>query len=200
MSPFFLLYGKEAHLPDEKVLENLRRVPTDEEISHLQYLRLEHVQDLARSRAEANAQAESRTEKEATQREDQYREKRLGVGDLVKRRHEAEAPPRWDAPVMIRDVTDKNVYQLQTRNGYILRNSYNGQRLQRYYPPSDSKSLWFASSGLRKKEICYSPRKSTSTIFRFPLSHDSVGLQTCCLIVRVVLTDHFVLCGRYHKG
>ena len=53
---------------------------------------------------------------------------------------------------MIQDITDKNVYQLQTCNGYVLKNLYNGERLQHYYPLSDSKSLWFVSLGLQKKE------------------------------------------------
>jgi hypothetical protein len=123
-------------------------------VSYLRHRRLEHVQDLARFRAEANAQAESRMEREAAQREDRYQEKGLGVGDLVKRRHEAgtKLHPRWDGPFVIRDVTDKNTYQLQTRNGYILKNLYNGEWLQRYFPSSDPRSLWFASSGLRQKE------------------------------------------------
>jgi hypothetical protein len=123
-------------------------------VSYLRHRRLEHVQDLARFRAEANAQAESRMEREAAQREDRYQEKGLGVGDLVKQRHEASTKlhPRWDGPFVIRDVTDKNTYQLQTRNGYILKNLYNGERLQRYFPSSDPRSLWFASSGLRQKE------------------------------------------------
>jgi len=91
----------------------------------------------------------------AAQHEEEYREAGLGIGDLVKRRHEAgtKLHPRWDGPFIIRDVTDKNVYQLQTRNGYVLKSLYNGARLRRYFPPSDSDlSLWFASSGLRKKE------------------------------------------------
>jgi hypothetical protein len=94
-------------------------------------------------------------DKEASQREESYRESGFGVGDLVKRRSEASTKlhPRWDGPFMIRDVTDKNVYQLQTRNGYILKNLYNSERLQRYFATPDSqKALWFASPGLRKKE------------------------------------------------
>jgi hypothetical protein len=37
-------------------------------------------------------------EKEALQREEGYRERGLGIGDLVKRRHEASTKlhPRWD--------------------------------------------------------------------------------------------------------
>ena len=155
VSPFFLLYGREARLPQERISEVFTREPTDEEIGYLQERRLEHVQDLARFRREANERAESRLEKEALSRDDAYREKGLGIGDVVKRQHEAgtKLHPRWDSPFVIRDVTDKNVYQLQTRNGYVLKNLYNGSRLQRYFPSSNSdSSLWFASSGLRQKD------------------------------------------------
>ena len=58
MSPFFLLYGKEAPLPNERVLEQFQRDPTDKEISHLRYQQMEHVQDLAQFRADANTRAE----------------------------------------------------------------------------------------------------------------------------------------------
>ena len=94
-------------------------------------------------------------EKEVSQREETYRERGLGIGDLVKHRHEASTKlhPQWDGPFLIRDVTDKNTYQLQTRNGYILKNLYNGKRLQCYYPSLNSQnSLWFARSSLRQKD------------------------------------------------
>jgi hypothetical protein len=155
VSPFFLLYGREARLPSERIRDVLTREPTDKEISDLRERRLEHVQDLARFRQEANVRAESRMEKEAGQRDERYRETGLGIGDLVKRRHEAgtKLHPRWDGPFIVRDVTDKNTYQLQTRNGYVLKNLYNGARLRRYFPSSSSENaLWFASSGLRQKD------------------------------------------------
>jgi hypothetical protein len=42
---------------------------------------------------------------------------------------------------------------LQTQNGYILRNLYNGERLQRYFRPSGTQDLlWFASSSLQQKD------------------------------------------------
>ena len=161
VSPFFLMYGREARLPSERIFEAVQRNPTDEEIGSLQERRLEHVQDLARFRAEASQQAAKRMEREVSQREATYRERGLGVGDLVKRRNEASTKlhPRWDGPFMIRDVTDKNVYQLQTRNGYILRHLYNGERLQRYFPSSSSRNLWFASPSLKKKDMAALRRK-----------------------------------------
>ncbi len=77
--------------------------------------------------------------KEADQREEEYRERGLGIGDLVKRRHEAgtKLHPRWDGPFRIRDVTE-----------------------QRYFPPSGSQnSLWFASSNLQQKDAAALRRK-----------------------------------------
>lgn len=142
-------------VPPRVCLRSSCREPTDKEISDLRERRLEHVQDLAQFRQEANVRAESRMEKEAGQRDERYRETGLGIGDLVKRRHEAgtKLHPRWDGPFIVRDVTDKNTYQLQTRNGYVLKNLYNGARLRRYFPSSSSENaLWFASSGLRQKD------------------------------------------------
>ena len=61
--------------------------------------------------------------------------------------------PKWDGPFVIHAVTDKNVYQLQTCNGYVLQHLYNGEQLCPYHPPTSSKmSLWFASSNLKKKD------------------------------------------------
>jgi len=162
VSPFFLLYGREARLPSERIVETIQRDITDEELAVLRKNRLGRVQNLARFRQEANLRAGSRMAKEADQREEEYRERGLGIGDLVKRRHEAgtKLHPRWDGPFRIWDVTDKNTYQLETRNGYVLKNLYNGERLQRYFPPSGSQnSLWFASSNLQQKDAAALRRK-----------------------------------------
>ena len=172
VSPFFLLYGKEARLPSERSFEALQRNPTDEEIEYLQRRRLEHVQNLARFRQEANLRAEGQIVQEAAQREDDYRERSLGVGDLVKRRHEAgtKLHPKWDGPFIIRDVTDKNTYQLQTKNGYILKSLYNGARLQQYFPSDSLKALWFASSSLEQKDAAElrKKQKQNKQSWRFP--------------------------------
>jgi transposase InsO family protein len=85
VSPFFLLYGREACLLSERIFEAIQRNPTDEEIGFLRERRLEHVQNLARFRQEANQQAAVRMDQEAAQREENYRERGLGIGDLVKR-------------------------------------------------------------------------------------------------------------------
>jgi len=54
---------------------------------------------------------------------------------------------------MIKDLTDKNVFQLQTQNGYVLRHLYNHNRLHRYFPsPGSQVLLWFASLDLKKKD------------------------------------------------
>jgi hypothetical protein len=155
MSPFFLLYGREARLPSERISETFKRNPTDQEITYLRERRLEHVQNLARFRQEANQRAAARMDKEASQHEERYQERGLGIGDLVKRRHEGSTKihPKWDGPFVIRDITDKNTYQLRTRNGYILKSLYNGERLQRYFLPSGvQESLWFSSSSLQQKD------------------------------------------------
>ncbi|PIL29294.1 hypothetical protein GSI_09345 [Ganoderma sinense ZZ0214-1] len=93
--------------------------------------RLEHVQNLERFRAEANAKGLQRLEKEASKRENAYHDRALGIGDLVLHRSEnpTKLHPRWDGPFIIQDLTDRNTYQLRTRNGYVLRTLYNGERL-----------------------------------------------------------------------
>lgn len=100
------LLAHRAHT-SERITTTIQRNPTDEEIGFLRERRLEHVQNLARFRQEANQRASSRMEKEVNQREEQYQERDLGIGDLVKRRHEASTKlhPRWDGPFLIRDMT-----------------------------------------------------------------------------------------------
>ena len=161
MSPFFLLYGREARLPSERTFKAFKHDPMDKEIEHLQRRRMEHVQDLACFRQEANQRAAIRMEQEAAMREENYHERDLGVGDLVKQRHEAgtKLHPKWDGPFVIHDVTDKNTYQLKTRNGYVLKSLYNGARLQRYFPSDSPKALWFASSHLEKEDAAEKRRQ-----------------------------------------
>ena len=47
VSPFFLLYGREVCLPQERISEVFTREPMDKEIGYLREWQLEHVQDLA---------------------------------------------------------------------------------------------------------------------------------------------------------
>ena len=55
---------------------------------------------------------------DTAQREEYYCERGLSVGDMVKHRHKAgtKLHPKWDSKFIICDITDKNTYQLQTRN------------------------------------------------------------------------------------
>ncbi|KAI0037772.1 hypothetical protein FA95DRAFT_1568056 [Auriscalpium vulgare] len=125
------MYGRQPRLPQDHVYKSIRAPPTDEEIERLQRRRLEHVQDLGKVRREANERAAARLEAEAEKRDDEYGERAIGVGD-----------------------------QLQTRNGYILRNLYNGARLRRYLPNSASNGdLWFASDDLKQKDTKEKARK-----------------------------------------
>jgi hypothetical protein len=126
------MYGKEPRLPDERTQEVLKTPPSDREIELLRERRLEHLQDLVPYREEATAKAEERMAKEAARCEDDYREDPLGPGDFVLRQHEAltKLHLRWDGPFVVRNTTDKNVFQLQTRNGYVLRHLYNKNHLR----------------------------------------------------------------------
>lgn len=50
--------------------------------------------------------------------DERYQERGLSVGDLVKCKHKAgtKLHPRWDGLFIIQDITDKNTYQLQTKD------------------------------------------------------------------------------------
>jgi hypothetical protein len=99
-------------------------------------------------------------------REEQYREDPLGPGDLVLRKNKARTKlhPRWDGPFVVRASTDKNVYQLQTRNGYVLRHLYNRNCLRQYFLSSRSESsLWFASPDLKKKDAHFQAQENRKT-------------------------------------
>ncbi|GBE78770.1 predicted protein [Sparassis crispa] len=153
-SPFFLAFGRQPRLPHETTYDLLRAPPTDAEIATLQNCRLEHVQNLERFRTEANTRALRRLQDEARRREGTYHERALGIGDYVLRRSEnpTKLHPRWDGPFIVHDVTDRNVYQLRTRNGYILRTLYNAARLKRYHPSNMDPELWYSSADLQRRD------------------------------------------------
>lgn len=157
-SPGMMMFGFEPRLPGDTVYDTLRIPPSDIEISVLQERRLEHIKNLEQYREEANAKALERLEVEAAKREDEYKERGLGIGDLVLRKSERQSKihPRWDGPFIIQDVSGKNTYQLMTRNGYILRHLYNGAQLRPYYSKVPSQlpdpSLWYASADLQRRD------------------------------------------------
>ncbi|GBE83862.1 hypothetical protein SCP_0509190 [Sparassis crispa] len=155
-SAFYLAYGSTPHLPHDFIADTISNPPTDEEIEQLQSERLEHVQDLERLHAEVNERAHIRLAQQAECRDERYCERALGIEDLILRRSEPDSKihPRWDGPFIIQDVTDKNTYQLATRNGYILRRLCNGERLKRYHPATidPEASLWYASADLQRKD------------------------------------------------
>lgn len=153
-SPAYLAFGRHLRLPSEATYDALRRAPTDEEIERMQHARLERVQDLERFRAEANAKALKRLEQEALRREDTYRDRGIGIGDLVLRRtkDESKLHPRWDGPFIVHDLTDRNTYQLRTRGGYILRTLYNAERLKPYHSSEPEPRLWYSSAELQRRD------------------------------------------------
>nr|VWP00786.1 Methylenetetrahydrofolate reductase (EC [Ganoderma boninense] len=153
-SPAFLAYGREARLPSEPTFDMLRRPPTDSEIATLQHARLERVRDLSQFRGEANMQALRRLEAAAEKRENTYRDRGIGIGSLVLRRspEATKLHPRWDGPFVVHDLTDRNTYQLRTKNGYVLRTLYNAERLKPYNTSEAAPRLWYSSAELQRRD------------------------------------------------
>jgi transposase InsO family protein len=168
-SPAYMMFGRNPRLPNQSVFDSIRIPPTDAEIEKLQHARLEHIKNLESYRQEANAKALARLEAEADKRDGEMVERGLGIGDLVLRKSERQSKlhPRWDGPFLIYDVSEKNTYQLMTRNGYILRHLYNGNRLRPYFQRADRRyaeapdsALWYASGDLQRRDAQHRLRTS----------------------------------------
>lgn len=115
-------------------LENIIVPLTEEEQDSLSFKRLNHVQDLSKYRAEANDLSLKRLEQEALRRENHYIELGISIGNTVMRYRTNRAnklEPKWDGPFTVIDSSDKNTYQLQTPNGYVLRQLVNGEKLRK---------------------------------------------------------------------
>jgi hypothetical protein len=153
-SPFYLAYGRDAKLPHDRVYDVLIQPPTDHQIQQLQNERLEHIHNLDRIRTTVNERAAARLENEASQRDEEYAERGIGIGDVVLRRHEGKTKlhPKWDGPFIVYNMTSRNTFQLATRGGYILRRLYNGERLRRFRGPWPERNLWFASAALLRHD------------------------------------------------
>ncbi len=128
-SLIYMLCSCEPLLPHDTVYNIVCLPPTDNEIEALQKHRLEYVHDLEKFRKDANTEGHELLERIAKEREQGYLEWGLTIGDLVKRQNKCQSKlhPCWDGPFIICDISDKNTYQLMTRNSHILQNLYNGE-------------------------------------------------------------------------
>jgi len=151
----------------------------DGEVELLRERHLEYIPNLAHYWMEANVHAKKRMAHKATKWEDAYQEDPLGPGDFVLRKNEASTKLHlwWDGPFMIKDLTDKNVFQLQTWNGYVLCHLYNHNWLRQYFPsPGSQVSLWFASSDLKKKDSRFREQQNRKN----KKKQASVRYAPCC--------------------
>ena len=80
-------------------------------------------------------------------------------GDLVMRdilSPSTKLHPKWDGPFVVLASTDKDVYQLATANGYIIRNVINVARLRKLSADECTKKytgeFWNASERLKVQD------------------------------------------------
>ena len=125
-TPFYLQFGVEPILPSTAIANNpVTRVELAEAVEY----RRGHVQDLSKHRTDAAKKYHAALEKLAKSRDnDSYSASPILNGDLVMctpLNRKSKLHPRWDGPFVVLDSTDKDVYQLATASGHILKNLVN---------------------------------------------------------------------------
>jgi len=75
--------------------------------------------------------------------------------------------PQWDGPFIILEITDKDIMQLATPNGYILNHLINKARIRKL-DKAETKyfmdELWQASKRLKKYKECEKMRTGVDTL------------------------------------
>ena len=146
MSPFYLVYGRQARLPVEVAMH-----PTDEEADEVvetEEVNLdEHITRMVgvRKKALENiANAQKRQKQQYDAKHSRGKEKyKVGALVLIKNskkfsRKGSKMEPNWLGPYRIHKVLDKGPFQIcKTSNNKFLTQVYNMTRLKLYYPAAD---------------------------------------------------------------
>ena len=151
-TPFYLQYGVEPVLPSTSVLN---APVTQVEIAEAAEYGREHIQDLSKHRTDAANKYRAALERLARSQDDSYSTSPILPGDLVMRtplNRKSKLHPQWDGPFVVLDSTEKDIYQLATANGHVLKNLMNINRLRKLN--SDERKqytgdFWDASNRLK---------------------------------------------------
>ena len=132
ISPFYLVYGREAKLPmDNPSEENPTLINRLEQI----------VDDLPLKRQEIKEQIEFAQEKQKEQYDKQIRhEDHFNIGQKVlyyhaarDNQHTGKLLPKWRGPFIIQKANDNGSYRLISLEGKLFKNLVNGTLLKNYY-------------------------------------------------------------------
>ena len=146
MSPFYLVYGRQARLPLETAVHPGNQEP-DEGVKTEEVNLDEHVAKMVAVRRKAlenicNAQERQKQQYNAKHSRDKGKYK-VGALVLLKNskklsRKGSKMEPNWLGPYRIHKVLNKGTFQLcKTSNKKVLTQLYNMTRLKLYYPPSE---------------------------------------------------------------
>ena len=146
MSPFYLVYGRQARLPLEMAVHPGNQEP-DEGVKTEEVNLDEHVAKMVAVRRKAlenicNAQERQKQQYNAKHSRDKGKYK-VGALVLLKNskklsRKGSKMEPNWLGPYRIHKVLNKGTFQLcKTSNKKVLTQLYNMTRLKLYYPPSE---------------------------------------------------------------
>src|ERR1700743_1289594 len=137
-TPFYLLYGREAKLPNEIIEE---RVPQPISVKDNELNRQFELIELQERRKETQERITEQQIKRKTKHDQKVKkEETFRIGDkvLVKEAYKenqrsGKLSQNWKGPYYIHQVYGKGAYKIKTLDGKILKNTHNIRNLKRYF-------------------------------------------------------------------
>ena len=136
-TPFFLAYGAEAVMPSDlnhgaprvKAFDHDRATEAQQDTVNL----LEEARETTVIRSARYQQTLRRYH------ERKIKGRTLEVGDLMLRRTQStkkkhKLSPPWEGPYTVTEVIQSGTYRLEHNNGNILTNTWNIEKLRRFFP------------------------------------------------------------------